>query len=43
MFQKEVKMSAGTWQKEAKEVETTVVEVEGADDRTYGADSKKTR
>ncbi|QYT02717.1 C-5 sterol desaturase [Trichoderma simmonsii] len=38
MFEKEVKMSEKKWKDEAKEVDATVKEVEGSDDRTYVPD-----
>lgn len=41
MFEKELKMSKKTWEKEAKEVDELVVEVEGHDDRTYSSGTKK--
>ncbi|KAM0256160.1 hypothetical protein ACHAQJ_005137 [Trichoderma viride] len=36
MFEKDIKMSEEKWNAESKAVDETVMEVEGADDRTYG-------
>ncbi|KAK5696347.1 c-5 sterol desaturase [Elasticomyces elasticus] len=38
LFQKEAKMSDAEWKRQAKEMEKLVVEVEGADDRSYGTE-----
>ena len=35
LFQKEAKMSQEEWERQRKEMEKMVVEVEGKDDRTY--------
>lgn len=43
LFEKGWKMSENVWEREAKEVEELVVEIEGVDDRTYEADTKKTQ
>ncbi|KAL1895733.1 c-5 sterol desaturase [Ceratocystis pirilliformis] len=43
MFEKELKMSKKTFQKETQEVDDVVKEVEGGDDRSYGAEDKKTK
>lgn len=36
LFEKEAKMSKEEWERQTKEMERMVVEVEGADDRSYG-------
>ncbi|PTB71380.1 hypothetical protein M440DRAFT_1395702 [Trichoderma longibrachiatum ATCC 18648] len=43
MFEKEVKMSQKKWKDEAQEVDATVKEVEGSDDRTYVPETKKSK
>ncbi|KAL5604687.1 hypothetical protein BROUX41_001962 [Berkeleyomyces rouxiae] len=43
MFEKELKMSKKTFQKESLEVDDIVKEVEGGDDRSYGSEDKKTK
>jgi lathosterol oxidase len=36
LFRRETKMCADEWQRQAKEMEQKVIEVEGEDDRSYG-------
>ncbi len=36
LFRRETKMAAQEWEKQAKEMERMVQEVEGVDDRSYG-------
>lgn len=36
LFQKEAKMSKDEWERQTKEMERMVIEVEGKDDRSYG-------
>ncbi|KAK3944303.1 C-5 sterol desaturase [Diplogelasinospora grovesii] len=43
MFKKEVKMSKKQWEKEVKEMETILKEVEGEDDRVYEPETKKSK
>lgn len=43
LFKAETKMSAQAWEKQIKEMEKMVEEVEGVDNRTYENDSKKTK
>ena len=40
LFKRETKMGKKTWERQVKEMETIVKEVEGEDDRTYGSDEK---
>jgi Delta7-sterol 5-desaturase len=41
MFKKETKMTKQVWEKQIKEMETVVKEVEGSDDRSYDSEGKK--
>ena len=41
LFRRDTKMAQKEWEKQAKEMETMVLEVEGSDERTYGEEAKK--
>lgn len=41
LFHKETKKAAAEWNRQAKEMENIVKEVEGEDDRSYGPEIKK--
>lgn len=43
LFRRESKMAAAEWEKQAKEMEKVVKEVEGKDDRTYGPPDSVTK
>lgn len=43
LFRRETKTSTAEWSRQAKEAETILKEVEGEDDRSYGAEAKKTQ
>ena len=41
LFRRETKMAVKEWEKQVKEMEVVLKEVEGEDDRTYDAEEKK--
>ncbi|KAI9826811.1 MAG: c-5 sterol desaturase [Thelocarpon impressellum] len=43
LFRRETKMGKQEWERQAREMEAVVAQVEGGDDRSYGADGKKTQ
>jgi lathosterol oxidase len=43
LFSKESKMGKAEWERQVREMEEKVKEVEGEDDRSYGEEEKKTK
>lgn len=43
LFSRESKMSKAEWERQSKEMETVVREVEGDDDRSYGEEASRTQ
>lgn len=43
LFSRESKMSKAEWERQSKEMETVVREVEGDDDRSYEGEASKTQ
>jgi len=41
LFRRETKMGQDEWNRQSKEIERIVKEVEGEDDRSYGPETKK--